>query len=126
MAGEISHKLSPKQVKSIHLLARGLTAVEVARRLRLRRETLSRWKKIPEFAALFEKVMTEQRDSMKHRLTQLIDASITTMTESVKLEHCTPNRFQAAFSVLKLLGIEQAIAPGAATPDKNPSGTDKG
>jgi len=103
----MSHKLTAKQVKALHLLAGGATAVEVAQILKMRRETLSRWKKIPEFAQKLEQVMTQIRDGMQHRLTGLADASISALKAELGRYQSDPKRIQTALNVLRLLGIVQ-------------------
>ena len=115
----MSHKLTSKQIKAIHFLAQGLSAIEVGKRLQLRRETLSRWKKIPEFNLEFERVMAEIRDDMHHRLTHLVDRSISTVSYGMASDYCDPRRLRAALNVLKLLGIERAMLPGVAKKDGN-------
>lgn len=107
----MSHKLTPKQVKAIYLLARGQTSMEVANHLKMRRETLSRWKKDPVFSAEFEKVMGEVRDGLKDRLTHLADLSITTVRAEFNAIHSNPKVVLTALGVLKLLGIEQVVSP---------------
>jgi len=115
----MSHKLTAKQIKALHLLAGGATAVEVAQLLKMRRETLSRWKKIPEFAQKLEQVMTQIRDGMQHRLTGLADASISALKTELVRYQSDPKRIQTALNVLRLLGIAQK-PPGkpAITPEK--------
>jgi hypothetical protein len=115
----MSHKLTSKQIKAIYLLVQGHSAIEVANRLRMRRETLSCWKKIPEFNLEFERVMTEIRDDMRHRLTHLVDRSISTVSYGMASDYCDPRRLRAALSVLKLLGIERAVLPSAPKNDQS-------
>jgi hypothetical protein len=45
----MSHKLTAKQIKAIYLLAAVHPIILIARELKMRREMLSRWRKIPEF-----------------------------------------------------------------------------
>jgi hypothetical protein len=116
----MSHKLTSKQIKAIYLLAGGATTIQVGKRLKLRRETLSRWKQIPEFTKEFERVMDEVRGDMQHRLTHLVEESISAVTHGINNNYCEPKRLQTAFSVLKLLGIERIIPPN--TPANKPEG----
>lgn len=61
-------KVSQKQVRAMHLLARGHSVTDVAGRLKLRRETLSRWKKRTEFNAKLAEIMEQQRVCWQQRL----------------------------------------------------------
>lgn len=105
----MSHKLTPKQIKAIYLLAAGKTTIEVGKQLKLRRETLSRWRRIPEFSMEFDRITQEMCDDMKSRLTCLVGESIGAVSHGIKSEGCTPQRLKTAFSVLKLLGIDRML-----------------
>ena len=117
----MSHKLTPKQVKAVHFLAQGCTLVDVSHALKLRRETLSRWKKKPEFNAKFEQIMAELREGMRHRLVHLIDASISAAEAGLSYSD-DPKRTQAALNVLKLLGIGRILLPDVS--EKSPNEPD--
>ena len=106
----MSHKLTSKQRRAIYLMVKGLTNIEIAAQLKMRRETLSRWKKKPEFAKKFDQVMEEFRLGMQHRLANLIDASITTVRSELSYSN-DPKRIQTALGVLKLLGIDRILPP---------------
>jgi len=99
----MSRKLTSKQVKAVYLLAGGASATEVAKVLKLRRETLSRWKKLPVFVEETERVAADLREGMKHRLDSLVDHSITTLKSELARYQSDPKRVQTALNVLKLL-----------------------
>ncbi|NBX04069.1 MAG: hypothetical protein EBR02_08465 [Alphaproteobacteria bacterium] len=109
----MSHKLTPKQNRALYLLAQGKTAIDVAATLKLRRETLSRWKKNPEFNEAFERIMEVQREGLKHQLTHLITNAIDIVNYGVTNHDCSENCLQGALSLLKLIGIADFIAPNA-------------
>ena len=115
----MSHKLTPKQMKAVHLLASGEKATVIARELKLRRETLSRWKRLPEFMAEIDKVMAETQERMRYRLLQLAEASISAMRMEVSSGDGDPKRVVAAMNVLKLLGMERLALPDAVDNDAN-------
>ena len=115
----MSRKLKTKQLKAIYLLASGITGVEVARQLKLRPETLSQWKKIPAFNEKFEQLMEEVRAGMQHRLTSLINASVS--REHLELTNpyiLDPKCVQVSLNVLKLLGIDKMLAPDVPKPEQ--------
>lgn len=112
----MSRKLTPKQVQAAHLLAAGGVVMDIARELKLRRETLSRWKKIPEFQQEIEKVTEEWRDSMRQRLLILAETSINTLKSDLEQYKGDPKRIQTALNVLKSLGIAPEPPPNASKP----------
>lgn len=120
----MSHKLTPKQVRAIYLLAGGATTIEVGRQLRMRRETLSRWKQLPWFNAEFERVMEQARGDFQHRLTHLVDQSITTMSYGLSSNFCESKRLSAALGVLKLLGIGRIVHPNDSVASPNVATSD--
>ena len=104
----MQHKLTSKQRRAIYLLARGMSNNDVVKALKIRRETLWRWKKLPEFAKNFEHVMEELRTGMQHRLSYMIDASITAVQSELAYPS-DPKRIQTALNVIKLLGISHIL-----------------
>ena len=105
----MSHILTAKQIKAIYLLAEGKMTIEVGKAMKLRRETLSRWKRIPEFQLELERIMQEMCDDMKHRLTRLVSESISSVSRGLNGVYTDPKRLQTSFSVLKLLGIDRML-----------------
>lgn len=97
------------------MLASGSTAVEVAHKLGMRAETLTRWKKLPEFQKRFEQVAEELQHDMHHRLNGLVDASISRLKSELGTIYSDPKRIQTALNVLKLLGT------GRITPQTGPN-----
>ncbi len=114
----MSHKLTPKQNRALYLLAQGKTAIDVAATLKLRRETLSRWKKIPEFNEAFERIMEVQREGLKHQLTNLITNAIDTVNLGVNDDLCSQRCLKSALSLLKLIGISNFIEPNNTAHEK--------
>lgn len=58
------------------LLSQGMSGRQVAKRLHMRPETLSRWKRIPEFLDALEHVMTEEQRAVQHRMMHLTEAAV--------------------------------------------------
>ena len=99
----MSQKLTSKQQKAIYLLARGDTIIAAAKALNMRRETLSRWRKIPEFIVEYEKLMVETRASLSHQITSLLEISITDVKQEIKQYNGDPKRIQALLNMIKTL-----------------------
>ena len=102
-------KLKPKQVNAARLLATGLSGVEVARRLKLRPETLSRWKQIAAFRKEIEYVMQDTHEALRFKLTHLAEASVSAVWSELHNYSHDSKRLTAALNVIKLLGIEQVV-----------------
>jgi len=110
----MSHNVTPKQLQAIHLLTAGKSAMEIAKKLKLRRETLSRWKKIPEFNIVFEQVVGELRHGLQYRLLTLADTSISTIEEQFSRYYaadCDAKRVQMALNFIKMMGISSIMLP---------------
>jgi predicted transcriptional regulator len=104
----MSHNVTSKQLKAIYLLAKGKSIGEVAQHLKIRRETLSRWRKKPEFNDKLEKVMEDIRAGFKERITHLIDYSLYAATDGLSYGN-NPKRTQTALNVLRMLGIDRVL-----------------
>lgn len=115
----MSQKVTPKQLKALHMLMRGISATEVAQKLKLRRETISRWKNLPEFSQKFESLIEESQREMRHRMLSLIDTSITTLLADVKSIYGEHNRTQTALNVIKMVGFDVKEVANLSKPDKN-------
>lgn len=107
----MSHNVTQKQLKAIRLLMRGETAQTVARMLKLRRETLSRWKKNPDFNREIEKVSNEMRSDFQLRLMHLVDASITAIDYELISAECDSKRIQMAMNIIKMFGNDSNACP---------------
>ena len=97
----MSRKLKPKQLRAAQMLAAGATASYTARQLRMRAETLSRWKKIPEFNFEIEKLMLENRAVLRHKLAHLAEAAIEAVWSELHDYSYGSQRLKAALGVLK-------------------------
>lgn len=110
----MQRKLTSKQVKAAYMLAQGKSSSSVSSKLKMRRETLWRWRQLPRFIEEMERVMGETREDLKSRIANLVHDAINTMNEALTNDYCAPKRTQAALHMLKLLGIEQILAAKAA------------
>jgi len=112
MVKKMQHKLTSKQIKSIHLLAHGMSVVQVSKGMKLRRETIWRWKNTPEYNNEFDRVMDNIRADLRHRILHLVEGSINTVSYAMESAYCDPGRLRVALNVLKLLGIERELISG--------------
>lgn len=99
----MSRRLTSKQLKVLDMLASGISTIQISRELKLRRETMTRWRKIPEFVYEYEKLMDEVRHNLKNKMTEVMNAAITRMTYEASDYSSDPKRIEALLKVIKTL-----------------------
>jgi len=67
----MSQELTAKQRKALYLLAEGYALSTVARRVKVRRETLSRWRQLPEFQEESNQLIASLQSRLGYRMTEL-------------------------------------------------------
>jgi len=115
----MSTKLNAKQLQAIYCLACGETARDVAQKLKIRHETLSRWKNIPEFSAEYESVVRSLQDDLRHHLISVMHAAFDQLTHVLMLRGFgSGDRMEWALSLCKLAGIDRLLIPPPSLPPK--------
>jgi hypothetical protein len=116
-------KLTPKQKKAACWLATGAKGTEIAARFKMRPETLSRWKRIPEFRSEVERFMDQERAAMHYRLTHLSRAAVAAIWSELYDSGSDTKRIQVALNVLRIIGLDNIVVPQAseATPLQLPA-----
>jgi hypothetical protein len=99
----MSHRLTPKQLKALSMLAGGISTIDIAIELKLRRETMARWRKIPEFMYEYEKLMDEVRYGFRNKITEAINTSIERIAFEAGGSYGDPKRIEALLNVIKTL-----------------------
>ena len=102
-------KLSPQHHKAIESLAMGENNKNVAEKLGIAPETVSRWRSDFEFQAAMNAIIEETQKTAKDRLRYLSGVALETI-ESVMLDSEAPQatRVSAAFKVLELTRVRFA------------------
>ena len=95
----MSTKLNENQLLAIPLVAQGVSGKDIANKLNIAKETISRWKKIPEFQAEVNALLKECRDETQHKLRSLVNTAL----EVVKEELENTNSDQRITIALKIL-----------------------
>ena len=72
----MSTKLNENQLLATHLVAIGKSGKQIAEKLSVAEETISRWKKLPEFQAEVNAILLECRNNAKQRLRNLLTNSL--------------------------------------------------
>ncbi len=99
----MSHRLTPKQRRALNMLAGGSSTTDIAIDLKLRRETLARWRKIPEFMYEYEKLMDEVRLGFRNKITEAINTSIERIAFEAGGPHGDPKRMEVLLKIIKTL-----------------------
>ena len=95
----MSKNLNENQLLAIPLVAQGVSGKDIANKLNVAKETISRWRKLPEFQAEVNALLKECRDETQHKLRSLVNTAL----EVVKDELENKNSDQRITIALKLL-----------------------
>ena len=95
----MSTKLNQNQLLAIPLVAQGVSGKNVAKKIQVTEETVSRWKKLPEFQAEVNALLKECRDETQHKLRSLVNTAL----EVIKDELDDKNSDQRITIALKIL-----------------------
>ena len=95
----MSTKLNQNQLLAIPLVAQGVSGKNVAKKIQVTEETVSRWKKLPEIQAEVNALLKECRDETQHKLRSLVNTAL----EVVKDELENKNSDQRITIALKIL-----------------------
>ena len=95
----MSTKLNQNQLLAIPLVAQGVSGKNVAKKIQVTEETVSRWKKLPEFQAEVNALLKECRDETQHKLRSLVNIAL----EVIKDELENSNSDQRITIALKIL-----------------------
>lgn len=99
----MQHKLTAKQIQAAHLLVSGHSIFEITRSLKLRRETLWKWKKIPEFKEEYERIITETKSYLQTSIEDVFQESLRAMKQELKRYESDPKRLETLLNVIKTL-----------------------
>ena len=91
----MSHKLTAKQIKALYLLASGQPIISIAKQLKLRRETLSRWLKIHEFIVEYERIIQEIFFDLRNQIAALMESAIKAIKSDVNSYNNVPKCIQS-------------------------------
>lgn len=72
----MSNKLKENQLLAIPLVAQGVSGKDIAFRLKVAEETVSRWKKLPDFKAEVNQLLKECREETQHKLRSIVNQSL--------------------------------------------------
>ena len=91
------------------MMANGDSRSSIASKLKMREETISRWRKIPEFMQEYERLINETRNGFKNRLTILVAKSIDEINKGINNSFYDDKRLKTALNVIK--SLEKSTEP---------------
>lgn len=106
----MSTKLNETQHQAIVMLASGKPASAVAAALDVRKETISRWKQLPEFQAEVNALIEDVRESTRNRLASMVEKALVVIEGDLDTAD-NPHRVRTAFKVLQMLGADRLALP---------------
>ena len=112
--------LKENQLQAVTMTASGQRGCDIAESLAVSRETVSRWRQLPEFQAAVNTMLRDAQNATRDRLRGLAGKALDTV-EEVLQDKAVPasERLKAAFKVLDLCGAESAAnEPGLTDSEK--------
>ena len=104
----MSAKLNENQLLATHLVAIGKNGKQIAGELSVAEETISRWKKLPEFQAEVNAILLECRDNAKQRLRNLLTNSLVFLEEEMNNPE-SRHKVNIALKMLQLVRIHALV-----------------
>lgn len=99
-------KLTAKQVQALPLMAQGVSGVDVGKKVNVTPQTVSGWKKSPEFMASLNQLKMDYLESARCQLQQSPSKAVQTLVDLMENSSNEETRRKAALDVLRLNGFE--------------------
>lgn len=99
----MQHKLTAKQLQAVHFLVSGDSIFQITNNLKIRRETLWNWKRIPEFKEEYERVLAETKAKLQTSIEDVFQESLQEMKQELKRYDNDPKRLEVLLNVIKAL-----------------------
>jgi orotate phosphoribosyltransferase-like protein len=98
----MSKTLNANQTRAVSLLAAGMTKTQCAAEVKVSRETLNQWSKIPEFANQLHQLQQEQAKQSFNRALTMCDDALDTIFDMMINPETPPNiKLNAASRILE-------------------------
>ena len=95
----MSKNLNENQILAVQLVAQGKSGKEIAKKLSVTEETISRWKKQPTFIAMVNDLLGQLRDTTQQKMRNLVLLALE-IIEKELLNEGNMNRVNIALKVL--------------------------
>ena len=101
----IEDGLTDQQRRGAELAAAGWTGVAIAAELDVRPETVSRWKRLPAWQAVYTAIVAEARGELQASLRDLAGMALDVVEGTMAGDYDPALRLRAATEVLRLAGV---------------------
>ena len=110
MSGEVIgiDGLTDQQREGARLAAAGWRGVDIAEQLGVAQETVSRWRKKPEYVAAIEAILSEARLAVAGRMADLTDKALDVVEDTLDYKYDRRVKLRAAIALLQLSGVGRA------------------
>jgi hypothetical protein len=114
MSGEVIgiDGLTDQQREGARLAAAGWRGVDIAEHLDVAPETVSRWRKKPEYVAAIEAILSEARSEVAGRMVELTDKALDVVEQTLEHPFDRALKLRAAVALLQISGIGRAMQTG--------------
>jgi hypothetical protein len=115
MSGEVVglDGLTDQQREGARLAAAGWRGIDIAEHLDVTPETVSRWRKKPEYIAAIEAILSEARSEVAGRMIELTDKALGVMDDMLEYRYDSSLKLRAAIALLQIAGIGRAMSTAA-------------
>jgi transposase len=104
----MSTELNNNQLLAVQMLASGMNGRDIAKELKVRPETLSRWKAEPEFEAAVNYIVVGAQEATRAKLSQLSEQALQVIEDVLNdSEAQASTKLSAAFKVLDRVGTPE-------------------
>ncbi len=107
----MSKNLNENQLLAVQLVAQGRSGKEIAEKLLVSEETVSRWKKLPKFIASVNEILHQLREITQQKMRNLVLKSLDILEEELdqpesKIKHQIALKILNNYKFNKLLDLE--------------------
>ena len=112
MSGEVIgiDGLTDQQREGARLAAAGWRGVDIAEHLGVAQETVSRWRKKPEYVAAIEAILSEACLEVARRMADLTDKALDVIEDTLDYKCDRRVQLRAAIALLQLSGVGRAAS----------------
>jgi len=121
MSGEVVglDGLTDQQREGARLAAAGWRGIDIAEHLDVAPETVSRWRKKPEYVAAIEAILSEARSEVVGRMVELTDKALGVMDDMLEYRYDSSLKLRAAIALLQISGIGRVMSSAASAKGAN-------
>jgi hypothetical protein len=102
--------LTDQQREGVRLAATGWRGVDIAEHLGVAQETVSRWRKKPEYVAAIEVILSEARLEVAGRMADLTDKALDVIEGTLDCKYDRRVSFEPPSRLLQLSGVGRATS----------------